>query len=96
VKITKHQLRRIIREARQADVGWGEDRPGSGLFYFESPTGTYMWRRTTGHLEFQSNTTGRVQRLSRPVSARRAGGFHDIETEGQATARVQSHMRRQR
>lgn len=96
MRITKRQLKRIIREAVQAGVSWKESPPRSSTFFFDTPKGTYMWRRSVGFLEFQSNTTGRVQLLSKDINPRRSGGFHNISTEDQATTRVEKHMRRQR
>jgi len=96
MKITKRHLKRIIREVTGANIRWHEAPKGSSTFFFETPKGTYMWRRSVGFLEFQSNTTGRVQRLSKDINPRRSGGFHNISTEDQATARVEKHMRRQR
>ena len=96
MKITRRQLRRIIREATGTNVSWKESPPRSSTFLFDTPKGTYMWRPSVGFLEFQSNTTGRVQRLSKDLNPRRSGGAHDMRTEDQATARVQAHMRRQR
>lgn len=95
MKITKSQLQRIIREAVQLEVQWEKD-PDTGAMYFTSSNGDYMWTPSVGLLEFQSWKTGRVQRLSKAINPRRSGGFHNLRTEEEASARVLKHMKRQK
>lgn len=100
MRITESQLRKVIKKivseqvSMDSPIAWEEDQMGRKFYY--SPTGTYDWDSTTGHLSYTSNRDGRRQVLSRDLNPRRSGGFHDIKTQEQADQRVRVHMGRQR
>ena len=103
MKLTKSELRRVIREVisesmleSESPLVWEEDEDSFGRKFISTRLGVYDWSPSTGHLKFVSSTNGRVTLLSKDLSTKRSGGFHDIKTEEQAIERVKQHMARQK
>jgi hypothetical protein len=98
MRITESQLRKIVRQEILREgvptVAWEEGHMGKK--HYETPSGTYTWEPSIGYLTFFSNRNGRLTVLSREISSRRSGGFHNITDQASADQRVLDHMSRSR
>ena len=83
----------IVIQDPSGPLRWQEE---GGHKYVYTKQGVYDWTPSTGYLRFVSNVNGRSSLLSKDLNPKRAGGFHNMKSEEQATERVKQHAMRQK
>jgi len=70
------------------------DDPGHKVIHTKK--GIYDWLPSSRYLYFRPIGSDKAQTLSVDANRGRSGGFHNMETEEQAIARVKQHAMRQK
>ncbi len=101
MKITESQLRSIIREELEnlndTPITWEKDEDSLDSHFYETKNGVYEWHPMTGYLTFMSFKNGRRTVLSKEISPKRSGGFHNAMRDQKiADELVRNHMKRVR
>ena len=104
MKITESQLRSIIREELEnlndEPIAWEEDEDSLDSHFYKPKNGiegVYEWHPMSGRLTFMSFKNGRRTVLSKEISPKRSGGFHNAMRDQKiADELVRNHMKRVR